>query len=661
MAFSKRAFQEGDSMRTRIFLVCAALCVACIARGALGADESYEKLYSAIRANDLRQMKALLDEGVRASAEGPDGITPLMVAAEIGSLDAMKMLIDRKADVNARNASGSTALMWSVTDPKKVRLLLDHAADVNVAARSGRTALIVVSFANPSAEVVRMLLARGANVAVMDQRKVTPLNAATFGNDTATVRLLLAASADVQTADTFIGLTPLINASGNRNLEAVKLLLAKGANVNAVSKTQDLPRIQTGTVEFGGFTPLLMAVPFGPPEIARTLIDAGAKVNVQDYRGFSPLMLAAATDRANPETVRLLLSHGADTQPKTRAGETASDWAARFGDVAVMRALGGAPKVNLANVPQPTALPDLRPAVQRSVSLLERATSQFYGRAACFACHEQPAAAFAVGAARTKGIAIDEKAAGERWAQLTSGLNASQLEGAAPLGGADNNLFLAEALVRSGYAPDRKTDILAANLAAYQGGDGGWHLPGYARSPLQENDFSRTAMAIRALKTYGTPGRAVEMKQRIERAKQWLLRATPTTTEDFAMRLTGVAAAGASASDLRRLADPLLARQRADGGFAQRDALASDAYATGMTLWALANAGIVNTSHDVYRKGVKFLLSTQAADGSWHVSSRATKFQIYFESGFPYGPDQWISTMGTGWAASALATAIDGK
>ena len=84
----------------------------------------------------------------------------------------------------------------------------------------------------------------------------------------------------------------------------MKLLLAKGANVNAVSKTQDLPRIQTGIVQFGGWTPLLMAVPFGPPEIVRTLMDAGAKVNVQDYRGFTPLMLAAATDRANPETVR---------------------------------------------------------------------------------------------------------------------------------------------------------------------------------------------------------------------------------------------------------------------------------------------------------------------------------------------------------------------
>jgi ankyrin repeat protein len=645
-------------MRTRIFLVWTALCVACIAAGAV---QSQDRLYSAIRANDLRQIKALLDEGVSANAAGPDGITPLMAAAGTGSLEAMKMLIDRRADVNARNTSGSTALMWSVTDPKKVRLLLDHGADVNVATRSGRTALIIASFANPSAEVVRMLLAGGANVAVMDQRKVTPLNAATFGNDTATVRLLVAASADVNTADTFIGLTPLINASGNRNLEAVKLLMANGANVNAVSKTEGLPRIQTGIVEFGGWTPLAMAVPFGPPELVRTLMDAGAKVNVQDYRGFSPLMLAAATDHANPEIVRLLLGRSADTKPKTRAGETASDWANKFGDPTIIRALGGTPQDPQARAHQGEASIDARSAVQRSVSLLERATSQFVGKAACFACHEQPAAAFAVGAARGKGITIDEKAANERWTQLTSGLNASQLEGAAPLGGADNNLYVAEALVRSGYASDPRTDILAANLAAYQAGDGGWHLPGYARSPLQDNDFSRTAMGIRALKTYGTPGRAAEMKQRIERARQWLLRANPVTTEDFAMRLSGVAAAGAPLSELRKLAEPILARQRPDGGFAQRDGFASDAYATGMTLWTLANAGVVQPNQDVYRKGVKFLLATQSSDGSWHVSSRATRFQIYFESGFPYGHDQWISTMATGWAASALALAIDGK
>jgi hypothetical protein len=41
------------------------------------------------------------------------------------------------------------------------------------------------------------------------------------------------------------------------------------------------------------------------------------------------------------------------------------------------------------------------------------------------------------------------------------------------------------------------------------------------------------------------------------------------------------------------------------------------------------------------------------------VRSRAPKFQPFFESGFPYGHDQWISQMATGWAAAALTLAID--
>ena len=59
----------------------------------------------------------------------------------------------------------------------------------------------------------------------------------------------------------------------------------------------------------------------------------------------------------------------------------------------------------------------------------------------------------------------------------------------------------------------------------------------------------------------------------------------------------------------------------------------------------------------IFRKGIAFLLRTQAPDGSWHVTSRAVKIQPYFQSGFPYDHDQWISMSGTAWAAMALAEA----
>jgi hypothetical protein len=509
--------------------------------------------------------------------------------------------------------------------------------------------------------VVRMLLAAGAKVDAMDRRKVTLLNAATFGNDTDTIRMLLEANADMETADTFIGMTPLINAAGNRNLAVVKLLIEHGAKVNAVSKTENLPKIQTGTVEFGGWTPLLMAAPFGPPVVVKTLLDAGAQVNVQDYRGFTPLMLAVGTDRYSRETVKMLLDHSADTRLKNHAGDTALDWAGKLGDKEVIQALGGSVQPPVAAAPAKDP-PDARTAVERSLRLLEKTNSQFFAKSGCFACHEQPPTEFAAAAARAKGIVPDEQAAHERRLQLTSTVVSSgpvQLEGPAAIGGADNNLYLVEALARGGYAPDHVTDFLAANLAAAQSADGGWHLPGYSRSPIQDSDFSRTAMAIRALHIYGTPGRAAETKTRVDRAKQWLLHAEPVILEDLDMRLVGVAAAGGSPAELRKLAAPILSQQRSDGGWAQRDVFASDAYATGMALWALNEAGIVRPGQSAYRKGVSFLLGTQNADGSWHVASRATKFQEYFESGFPYGHDQWISTMAAGWAASALALAIE--
>ena len=62
-------------------------------------------------------------------------------------------------------------------------------------------------------------------------------------------------------------------------------------------------------------------------------------------------------------------------------------------------------------------------------------------------------------------------------------------------------------------------------------------------------------------------------------------------------------------------------------------------------------------SDPVYRKGIDYLLRTQAADGTWHVKSRSIWLQPYFESGFPYGQDQFISTAGTAWASMALAAA----
>jgi len=107
----------------------------------------------------------------------------------------------------------------------------------------------------------------------------------------------------------------------------------------------------------------------------------------------------------------------------------------------------------------------------------------------------------------------------------------------------------------------------------------------------------------------------------------------------------------------RQAARQLLETQRRDGGWAQTEYRASDAYATGEALYALRAAG-VRTDSRAYRRGVRYLLQTQLDDGSWWVRSRALPTQTHFESGFPHGEDQFISAAATHWATQALLLSL---
>ncbi|MCU0704575.1 MAG: hypothetical protein MUF18_11415, partial [Fimbriiglobus sp.] len=98
-----------------------------------------------------------------------------------------------------------------------------------------------------------------------------------------------------------------------------------------------------------------------------------------------------------------------------------------------------------------------------------------------------------------------------------------------------------------------------------------------------------------------------------------------------------------------------------DGGWAQNDLRFSDAYATGSALFALHTAGGVNSKDPAFVRGLRFLLGTQLDDGTWHVRTRSRPVQVYFESGFPHGKDQFISCAATGWATAALALACEPK
>jgi hypothetical protein len=134
-----------------------------------------------------------------------------------------------------------------------------------------------------------------------------------------------------------------------------------------------------------------------------------------------------------------------------------------------------------------------------------------------------------------------------------------------------------------------------------------------------------------------------------------------TTLHDQAFRLLGLTWVGADKKSIESQAAALLKSQRLDGGWSQYPAMESDAFATGLALYALHLSGDLSPSNTAYQRGVAYLLQTQLADGSWHVKTRSFPFQTYFESGFPHGHDQWISATATGFAAVALMQALPPK
>ena len=87
--------------------------------------------------------------------------------------------------------------------------------------------------------------------------------------------------------------------------------------------------------------------------------------------------------------------------------------------------------------------------------------------------------------------------------------------------------------------------------------------------------------------------------------------------------------------------------------------MTSDAYATATALAALHEAGGLPLTSPVYQRGIRFLLDAQLPDGSWHVVTRSKPVQLYFETGFPYGKDQFLSMAATAWSTYALLLAAE--
>lgn len=608
-------------------------------------DPKLQALIAVVRGQEFEAVKQLLSKDPELVKQSDhSGSTPLHHAAGFGDLKTLRLLLDSGADVNAKNRLDGTPLHWAMLSDDKTSLLLERGADIDSRTQNGSTPLYLASRRRDSHSVLRLLLDKGAdpNIATMNGR--TPLMAAARDGDVSAMKLLLTKKADAKALSSS-GAGTLTDAARSRNIEAVHLLLEKGADAKARTKRNQ--------------TALATAAQQGAEEIVDVLLKHGAEPDGQDYRGYSPLMWAAYSEAVPVGIVKTLLDKGASTDVSGE-GETPRTLAGKRGDNEVARLLGVSEKQRLSrgiavDAPLSSGEQPIPDAVKKAIAVLEKQSPQFVRKGGCNSCHNQYLPSAAVALARERGIPAPKKLT-----QIPLELLERSPERTMNLAAFSPNSIGYEMF---GFAATRRpadeyTDSLVHYLKLHQSPDGHWSTSGN-RPPLTYDAYITTAMVIKALRHYSPATEKEDTAERLARAAAWLESARPVTTQERAFHLLGLKWSGGDEAVIKKAAHGLAKTQRDDGGWPQLPTMGSDAYATGEALYALHLGGKLKTEHDVYQKGMRYLLRTQASDGSWHVKTRSFPVQPYFESGFPYGPDQWISAAGTSWASMALSLAVE--
>jgi ankyrin repeat protein len=336
--------------------------VFCLAAGA--ADH---RLADAVEQRDARTIDTLLAKRADINAPQPDGATALHWAAHYDDLALVRRLLAAGANPNAANDHGVTPLALACENggTTVATALLSAGARANGAAASGETPLMIAVRAG-AVDVVEALLGRGADVNANEpsHQQTALMWAVSRGHDRI-VQRLLAAGADVNarsrvrrrtvqlntrygdqntvrgvTEIDLGGFTPLLFAARSGTVESTAQLLAAGANVNDKAP--------------GGTSALVMAAHSGNGAVAAFLVERGADVNTADA-GYTALH--AAILRGDVPLVKALVARGADANAPLAKGTPSryysKDWAfnenlvgatpiwlaARFGEPEMMRAL----------------------------------------------------------------------------------------------------------------------------------------------------------------------------------------------------------------------------------------------------------------------------------------------------------------------------------
>ena len=234
-------------------------------------------LFTAVHEESIQAVEHAIAAGADVNAKDDSNITPLLWAIDKSHKEIVELLITKGADVNFKDIAGQTPLDWAESGKftEIADLLRKHGG------KNGNN-----WFGDDKAEKSKPLKNKVPDISIHD--------AATEG-DIEIVKQHLAVGADVELKCVNCGGTVLGHAVSGGHIEIVELLISKSADVN--TKFDD-----------NGATPLHLAAGEGHKEIVELLITAGVDVNSKNDQGWSVLDMALTTK--NKECIALIKAHG---------------------------------------------------------------------------------------------------------------------------------------------------------------------------------------------------------------------------------------------------------------------------------------------------------------------------------------------------------------
>ena len=288
----------------------------------------------------------LMTDGCNRSRAGQQRLDEELIhAIQSGDLPSVQRLVNKGANVEAKDASGATPLFAAIEwgDPSIVKFLLDHGARVDAKDENGTTPLMEAARYD-NAAIFEALLRKTANCgavndalffAIEDQPalKEPPGYVPEVPH---AIEALLQKCAHVDARDEDGG-TPLMAAAAYGQLPIAKFLVERGADLEARDK-------HGNTALLDAACDCAVATMPDASNVIQFLLERGADVNAANKEGNTALIIASGGGVVKTEIVRLLLQHGANRQRTNGKGETALAIATRDDVQDVIRLLKNPPR-----------------------------------------------------------------------------------------------------------------------------------------------------------------------------------------------------------------------------------------------------------------------------------------------------------------------------